>query len=325
MKYEVRVCICGRIHVFSHEKIENAIYNDKELLLICGGCGSGTIIGADYRPNGAYGLDEPCYDMYSFTLDKTYSITSDFKTPDGHEISEIFFDEGIKVPMSACDHYILTNAVTVYSDNDIQSWLKEYGKLYRFSSAPTVATPTIEDKREKVLRNALTKLKELIEAGDGYVSKCLPAVFNVAAEESRYTYVPIAAAYTLTALYCKETGDIQVSMYDNIPWLGDRIARYNTSTELSIDDALSTFLNALPTEIAVLSICDGRDVDGFITIFREEFNLKVANYDKGKFHCVGGRKNGNSYVEGIYVNGERICYGDADTQTFVSAVIKQMC
>lgn len=99
MKYEVRVCICGRIHVFSHEKIENAIYNDKELLLICGGCGAGTIIGADYRPDGAYGLDEPCYDMYSFTLDKTYSITSDFKTPDGHEISEIFFDEGIKVPM----------------------------------------------------------------------------------------------------------------------------------------------------------------------------------------------------------------------------------
>lgn len=99
MKYEVRVCNCGRIHVFSHEKIENAIYNNKELLLICGGCGSGTIIGADYLQEGAYGSDEPCYDMYSFTLDKTCSITSDFKVPDGHEISEIFIDKGIKVPM----------------------------------------------------------------------------------------------------------------------------------------------------------------------------------------------------------------------------------
>ena len=286
------------------------------------------------------GADQNAIDRMTDALqrkpDRTYCIKdeeegldlamSTYSLVDNNTIIQMNVD-GINpdLAMSACDHYILTNAVTVYSDNDIQSWLKEYGKIYRFSSAPTVATPTIEDKREKVLRNALTKLKELIEAGDGYVSKCLPAVFNVAAEESRYTYVPIAAAYTLTALYCKETGDIQVSMYDNIPWLGDRIARYNTSTELSIDDALSTFLNALPTEIAVLSICDGRDVDGFITIFREEFNLKVANYDKGKFHCVGGRKNGNSYVEGIYVNGERICYGDADTQTFVSAVIKQMC
>lgn len=99
MKYEVRVCNCGRIHVFSHEKIENAIYNNKELLLVCGGCGSRTVIGADYRAEGAYGFEEPCYDMYSFTLDSTFSITADFKTPTGHEISEILFNNGIRVPM----------------------------------------------------------------------------------------------------------------------------------------------------------------------------------------------------------------------------------
>lgn len=99
MKYEIRVCNCGRIHAFPHEKIENAIYNNKELLLICGGCGAGTVIGADYYPNGAYGSDGSCYDMYSFALDKTCSITSGYKTRTGHEISEILVDEGIKVPM----------------------------------------------------------------------------------------------------------------------------------------------------------------------------------------------------------------------------------
>lgn len=116
MKYEIRVCNCGRIHAFPHEKIENAIYNNKELLLVCGGCGSGTIIGADYHPDGAYGFDEPCYDMYSFTLDKTYSITSDFKTPKGHAISEIFFDEGIKVPMMSGEYAGLHTPGAGFSD-----------------------------------------------------------------------------------------------------------------------------------------------------------------------------------------------------------------
>lgn len=96
---EVRVCSCGRIHVFPKNKIENAIYNNKELLLVCGGCGSRTVIGADYRAEGAYGFEEPCYDMYSFTLDSTFSITADFKTPTRHEISEILFNNGIRVPM----------------------------------------------------------------------------------------------------------------------------------------------------------------------------------------------------------------------------------
>lgn len=116
MKYEIRVCNCGRIHAFPHEKIENAIYNNKELLLICSGCGASTVIGADYRPDGAYGSNEPCYDMYSFTLDKTCSIKSDFKTPDGHEISEILFDEGIKVPMMSGEYAGLYTPGAGFSD-----------------------------------------------------------------------------------------------------------------------------------------------------------------------------------------------------------------
>lgn len=96
---EVRVCSCGRIHVFPKNKNDNAIYNNKELLLVCGGCGSRTVIGADYHAEGAYGFEAPCYDMYSFTLDSTFSITADFKTPTGHEISEILFNNGIRIPM----------------------------------------------------------------------------------------------------------------------------------------------------------------------------------------------------------------------------------
>lgn len=63
-KYELRICSCGRIHAIPEEKIVNAIEAEKDLLLICGGCGTATLIGADIVPD----FDNPsedCYEMYS--------------------------------------------------------------------------------------------------------------------------------------------------------------------------------------------------------------------------------------------------------------------
>ena len=48
-KYDVRICGCGHIHFVPNEMIDEAIDNNKNVLLICGGCGQATMIGADAR------------------------------------------------------------------------------------------------------------------------------------------------------------------------------------------------------------------------------------------------------------------------------------
>ena len=98
----MRICKCGRIHMVDEDKLENALENNKNLLLICGGCGTATLIGADIEPD----WDEPnndCYMMYSceFSSYKDKSITaSDFESTEHYKgIEEIIYSHGIKVPM----------------------------------------------------------------------------------------------------------------------------------------------------------------------------------------------------------------------------------
>lgn len=101
-KYDMRICNCGRIHMIDEDKLEKALENNKNLLLICGGCGTATLIGADIEPD----LDEPdkdCYMMYSceFSSYENKSITTtDFESTEHHKgIEEIVYSHGIKVPM----------------------------------------------------------------------------------------------------------------------------------------------------------------------------------------------------------------------------------
>lgn len=92
MKYSVRVCNCGRIHAIPKEKINGAIAKDKSIILVCRGCGSVTVIGADSHPGGFY-------DQYEYPLNDSFSISPKMVTPSGSKIAEILFDKGIKVPM----------------------------------------------------------------------------------------------------------------------------------------------------------------------------------------------------------------------------------
>lgn len=116
MKYDIRVCSCGRIHVIPFEKVSNAIEEQKDFLLVCGSCGAVTVIGADYRKEGAYGFEEPCYDMYSYDISKPFSITSDMATPNGRSIAEIFFNRGIGVPMMTGEYATCFNPYVGFSD-----------------------------------------------------------------------------------------------------------------------------------------------------------------------------------------------------------------
>ena len=93
-KYDMRICKCGRIHMIDEDKLEKALENNKNLLLICGGCGTATLIGADIEPD----LNEPnkkCYMMYSGDLspyeDKSIT-TTDFESTEHHKgIEEIIY------------------------------------------------------------------------------------------------------------------------------------------------------------------------------------------------------------------------------------------
>ena len=50
-KYDMRICKCGRIHMIEMDKLDEALHNNKNLLLICAGCGKATNIGADIEPD----------------------------------------------------------------------------------------------------------------------------------------------------------------------------------------------------------------------------------------------------------------------------------
>ena len=51
IKYDIRICKCGRIHAIPNERIEKALDADKNFLLICAACGNATLIGANISPD----------------------------------------------------------------------------------------------------------------------------------------------------------------------------------------------------------------------------------------------------------------------------------
>ena len=101
-KYDMRICKCGRIHMIEMDKLYEALHNNKNLLLICAGCGKATNIGADIEPD-YIDPSKDCYNMYSFEFSnyKDAEIKAeDFETSENHKgIQEIIYSHGHKVPM----------------------------------------------------------------------------------------------------------------------------------------------------------------------------------------------------------------------------------
>lgn len=99
---EIRICKCGHIHIFDETKIDNALQQDKEFILICADCGTAYRIGAD-REDGEW-MGEPgktFFNMYTTDLHGTTSITAEnFNDAENHKpYSEILYNKGIDVPM----------------------------------------------------------------------------------------------------------------------------------------------------------------------------------------------------------------------------------
>lgn len=129
MKYDMRICKCGRIHMTQNSKLEKALENNKDLLLICGGCGRAILIGADIEPD----WNEPgkdCYCMYSldFSSSKDTTISkSDFESTEFKKgIEEIIYSQGIKVPMMTGQY-----ASDCFDGRFSDRWYPDFYKIQR--------------------------------------------------------------------------------------------------------------------------------------------------------------------------------------------------
>jgi len=146
MKYDVQFCSCGRVHFIPTEKINNAIENDKEVLVVCNNCGNSHIIGAD-RTQDYEGKE--CFMMYSFDkrdteINNTSKIDSIIFTPGvsvrmmtGGEatfhVSDTFIDWHTKKPDNVTNEQWEKLRKTV----DVQStinWISDENKLEQMSN-----------------------------------------------------------------------------------------------------------------------------------------------------------------------------------------------
>lgn len=127
-KYNMRICKCGRIHMIDNARIDQALESNKNLLLICAGCGNATVIGADIQPD-YYDSTKISYNMYSFALsehkDKTIDM-SDFECTNRKAIDIIIYSHGYKVPMMT-GMYATDYLSGTFSDR----WYPDFYKIQR--------------------------------------------------------------------------------------------------------------------------------------------------------------------------------------------------
>lgn len=100
-KYDVRICKCGRIHFIENSLIDEALDQDKNLMFVCGGCGSVLLIGAD-RETDWNDPSKTHFNLYTFENQEEQQVwdaTLFAGTDKKKAVSKIFYDKGIQVMM----------------------------------------------------------------------------------------------------------------------------------------------------------------------------------------------------------------------------------
>lgn len=173
-KYDVRICSCGRIHFVPNEMIDEAIENNKNLLLVCGGCGTATMIGADVRTD----WDDPTktvYDMYAWDVsngqDKVWDASMFEATENKKAVSKIFRSEGVQVMMETGYYAKSYNSA---SGQFMDIWYPDFYKIQREGiTAEEILQLIAEWEKAHVTVNMNTLLRHLsdeqAEALSGYV------------------------------------------------------------------------------------------------------------------------------------------------------------
>lgn len=128
-KYDMRICRCGRIHMIENKEIDKALEENKNLLLICGGCGQAILIGADIEPEFD-NPDQDCYMMYSTefsSCDDKIITHADFESTETNKgIKKIMYSHGFKVPMQTGMY------ATDYFEGEFSDrWYPDFHKINR--------------------------------------------------------------------------------------------------------------------------------------------------------------------------------------------------
>lgn len=150
IRREIRICKCGRIHIFDEAKIDKALNEDKEFMLVCGSCGVAYRIGADREDGEMFGDPGKTYfNMYTIDVrDKTSITEASFTDGDHKPFAEIFYDEGISVPMmsgmSANDY-----GPHGFADNWFPDFLNELDRR-------DITVEEIREMREKWRKDRIT-------------------------------------------------------------------------------------------------------------------------------------------------------------------------
>lgn len=128
-KYDMRICSCGRIHMVNMEKVSRVCEANKNLLLICAGCGRATLIGADVEPDWE-NLDKDCYSMYARDFakyDDRIINSHAFEETEGEKaIDEIIYSHGYKVPMATGQY-----ATDYFGGRFSDRWYPDFYKIQR--------------------------------------------------------------------------------------------------------------------------------------------------------------------------------------------------
>lgn len=98
--FDVKFCKCGTLLFVPQELVEKTIRSDKELLVICGHCGTARYIGAEhFEYDDENGEHHNEYHMY------TRDAYEDFVIDDSTEQKPvIFWTEGVRVPMKSHEY-----------------------------------------------------------------------------------------------------------------------------------------------------------------------------------------------------------------------------
>ena len=126
-KYEMKICKCGRIHMIDTNKLNKALKSNKNLILICAGCGTAILIKVDIEAEWKESNNN-CYMMClsDFSPYENKHITSvDFNFTEPHKaIEEIIYSHGIKVPMESGQY-----ATDYYNGKFSDRWYPDFYKI----------------------------------------------------------------------------------------------------------------------------------------------------------------------------------------------------
>lgn len=109
-KFNVRICTCGRIHFVPEAEINAALEADKNFVLVCGGCGRVTAIGADIEQDWCE-PENTIYNMYAYPMGQydDFTLTADnFESAENRKgIHKVWYSNGKRVMMET--HYYANN------------------------------------------------------------------------------------------------------------------------------------------------------------------------------------------------------------------------